>query len=153
MGIRVVWPGVLSVFSCVHACVCACFDSLCQEAMKWHLGGVRGQSALIPLPVRVSPPWLLAADGSHVSTLWMSALWKGKSGKEKGKQITEGLWGNKPQTLFPHTDPHREITLHVQYEALSATEGADTKLNDSSVALSSKPLETSNVRDISKHGK
>lgn len=53
------------------------------------LGGVRGQSALIPLPVSVSPPRLLTADGSHVSALRMSALWKGKS--QPGKQIIEGL--------------------------------------------------------------
>lgn len=91
MGNRVVRQCMCEwcVFACVHVCVCAGSDSFRQEAMKWHLGGVRGQSALIPLPVRVSPPRLLAADGSHVSTLWMSALWKGKS--QAGKQITEGL--------------------------------------------------------------
>ena len=89
--------------TCVSMCVCAGSDSFCQEAMKWHLGGVRGQSSLIPLPVRVSPPWLLAADGSHVSTLRMSALWKGKS--QPGKQITEWLRGDEPQTSFPIQTP------------------------------------------------
>lgn len=42
------------------------------EVTLWK-SGVRGQAALIPLPVRVSPPRLLAADGSHVSALQMSA--------------------------------------------------------------------------------
>lgn len=60
---------------------------------------VRGQSALIPHPVRVSPSRMITADSSSMSVLWMSALWKGKS--QPGKQITgsqKGLWGDKPQT-------------------------------------------------------
>lgn len=95
------YPCGFAVYVCVTRALvpaCAGSDSFWQEAMKWHLGGVRGQSTLIPLPVRVSPPWLLAADGSHVSTLRMSALWKGKS--QPGKQITQGLWGQKHPSLF-----------------------------------------------------
>lgn len=95
----------------VYVCVCLCGSAVCawcvcvcmRVCAHWirlflprgnevALGGVRGQSALIPLPVRVSPPRLLTADGSHVSALQMSARWKGKS--QPGKHITKWPWGD-----------------------------------------------------------
>lgn len=131
---RCVWFGCF----CIHyvlLCACMCLYWIRLFLRRWGdevaLGGVRGQSALIPLPVRVSPPWLLTADGSHVSTLWMSARWKAQT----GKHITEWLSGDEHQTSFPLL-PHCGITLRVQYEALSATAGAYIKSNDSCVALS-----------------
>lgn len=98
----VVWLCVCVCYVCFHVCMCW-LRLFLPRGNEVALGRVRGQSALIPLPVRVSPPWLLAADGSHVSTLWMSALWKGKS--QPGKQITERLWGDEPQTSFPIQTP------------------------------------------------
>lgn len=90
-------------------CVCMCvymrvLDPTLPRADEVALGGrVTGQSALIPLPVRVSSPWLLTADGSHVSTLRMSARWRGKS--QPGKHITEWPWGrlapNSPSLYTP----------------------------------------------------
>lgn len=49
--------------------------------------GFRGHPALILLPVRTSPPRLLAADGSHVPALRTSARWKENS--RPGKHITD----------------------------------------------------------------
>lgn len=66
--------------------------------------------------------------------------------------------GRRAPNILPYTNPHCGVTLHVQYEALSATAGADSKSNGSCVALSWAtgslfPLWFSEVRDISRHEK
>lgn len=66
--------------------------------------------------------------------------------------------GRRAPNILPYTNPHCGVTLHVQYEALSATAGADSKSNGSCVALSWAtgslfPVWFSEVRDISRHGK
>lgn len=111
---------------CASPCVTACAGSgpFCQEAMKWHLGGVGGQSALIPLPVSVC---LLAAR-----CWWLPRV----SALDECPLEGKGFWNGKTQTPPSALKPPRcEITLHVRYETLSATAGGD-KLNDVHVILS-----------------
>lgn len=91
------------------------------------LGGVRGQSALIPLPVRVCPPQLRTPDGSHVSVLRMSALWKPKS--QPGKHNTEGLWGDPhPPPPLPHTGSSCNSLMCLIWNTVTASQTASVSL-------------------------
>lgn len=87
-------------------------SAFCREAMKWRSGGFRGHPALILLPVRTSPPRLLAADGSHVPALRMSARWK-----ENISQITTGRPIHSPHP------PRTPLSNNLTFEALSETAG------------------------------
>lgn len=143
---------------CVCVCVCDGSDSFCQEAMKWHL---RGQRSICSNPSSCQSVSLLAARCwwlPRVNTLDECPL-EGKVTAWKTDHT--GIVGRQAPNLLPHTDPCCDITLHVQDEALSATAGADTKSNDSCVALShatgellqSGSAQSSNVRDISSRAK
>lgn len=135
---------VLRVSVCVHACPCAGSDSFCQEAVKWHLGGVRGRSALIPLPVRVSPSWLLTADGSHVSTLHECPL-EAKVRKTDHRVILERQ--TPPPPPFSYRHPLWNNLTGPVWASQTAAVLLKTKQQET---CSQSGLIDSNFRDISR---
>lgn len=119
--IRGPWRYLGLVWLATPVCVCGGSSSFCQKGMKWYLGvwrgvGVRGEAAVIPLPVRVSSPRLLTADGCSMSCQrsgWVPSGRESHSQQNTSQGKGGGLWSNLTCPVWGVvTHTQLELTVH-----------------------------------------